>query len=707
MMVVGSLPRRSAALRAVMLAGCMAAAAALSVGVDAFAQPAAVTSEAPGRKAVQPEDIMGLTDVIDAEISPDGRHVLYVTQPTIATSRPTRSEIWIVASDGKSPARRLTRASLLDGSPQWSPDGRTIAFLSNRADAATPGVPGVEPSQVPAGSDQSDPSSKLRPDSAARPSSSRQLWLISPDGSGERRLTAAERDVSRFRWSPDGRSIAFLAPDGPPAHAQHDRAAQGGGIIADAPRDLSRIWIMDVAARDIRRLAVADRDITDLSWSPDGKRLAVRAAPTTGLNDLFYHSELLILDAKSGAVDRKLFDTVFSTASWSPDGSQVAFTAPGEGTIGIRAFVADVENGAARELGTTLDGTIRQLEWSRDNRKLLARVVVHSRDMLFSADAATGVFRPLVKFGGRIGAFAEAGDGSIAIAGSQPDRAADVWVYRGGKLRRLTELNPQMREWKLGKVEEVSWASSRDGRPIYGVLITPPGYRAGIPVKTVVLAHGGPHETWTAAWQGSWIDWGQMLASHGYAVLLPNPRGSAGQGNDFARAVKDGWGTNDYQDLADGVDMLVTRKISDPLRLGIGGWSYGGFMSAWAVTHDTRFKAAVVGAALTDQVSAAVSTDTPDFITAYFGVPPSGNARMDASSPLRMIDRVNTPVLVLHGQEDRRVPITQGLGFYRGLRLLGKEAMMVSYPREPHRIVEPQHQADIQRRVLTWFDDHL
>ncbi|HEY0595785.1 TolB family protein, partial [Sphingopyxis sp.] len=460
MMVNGSLLRRAPALRAAMLAGCMAAAAALSVSAGAFAQPGAATSEAHGHKAVQPDDIMSLTDAVDTEISPDGRHVLYVTQPTIATSRPSRSEIWIVAADGKSPARRLTKASMLDGSPQWSPDGRTIAFLSKRAEAVAPGAPKVGPSPIPAGSDQSDSTGKLPTDSAARPASSRQLWLISADGSGERRLTSLPRDVSRFRWSPDSQSIAFLAPDGPPANAQKDRSAQGEGIVADAPRDLSRIWIIDLRARDIRRLAVADRDVTDLSWSPDGRRLAVRAAPTTGLNDLFYHSELLILDVASGAVERKLFDRVFSTASWSPDGSQVAFTAPGEGTIGIRAFVADVEKGAARELGTTLDGTIRQLEWSRDSRRLVARVVVRSRDVLFSADAATGVFRPFVEFGGRIGAFAEADDGSIAIAGSQPDRAADIWVYRGGELRRLTELNPQMREWGLGKVEEISWTSS-------------------------------------------------------------------------------------------------------------------------------------------------------------------------------------------------------------------------------------------------------
>lgn len=707
MMVNGLLTRRAATLRAAMFAGCMAATAVASFGPDAVARSAAATSEPRGLKAIQPEDIMLLTDVIDVEISPDGRHVLYVTQPTIATHRPSRSDIWLVASDGKSPARRLTKTSILDGSPQWSPDGRTIAFLSNRPDAGISSASGVGSSPVPAGSDQSDPSGKISPDTAARPGSSRQLWLISADGSSERRLTDLDRDIGRFRWSPDGRRIAFLAPDAPSESAKADRAAKRDGIVVDAPRDLSRLWIFDLASRDVQRLAVADRDITDLSWSPDGRRLAVRAAPTTGLNDLFYHSELLILDAKSGGIERKLFDTVFSTASWSPDGRQVAFTAPGEGTIGIRAFVADVDKGVARELGATLDGTIRQVEWSRDNRKLLARVVVHTRDVLFSADAATGAFRPLVKFGGRVGAFSLADNGSIAIAGSQPDRAADVWVHRDSKLRRLTDLNPQMREWKLGEVKEISWASGRDGRPIYGVLVTPPTYRAGAPIKTVVLAHGGPHETWTAAWQGSWIDWAQMLASHGYVVLLPNPRGSAGQGNEFARAVKGGWGSKDYQDVADGVDMLVARKIADPSRLGIGGWSYGGFMSAWAVTHDTRFKAAIVGAALTDQFSAALATDTPNFITAYFGLPPSGSTQMDASSPLRAVDQVNAPVLVLHGQEDRRVPITQGLGFYRGLQLLGKEAMMVSYPREPHRIVEPEHQVDLQRRVLAWFDTHL
>ncbi len=366
-----------------------------------------------------------------------------------------------------------------------------------------------------------------------------------------------------------------------------------------------------------------DLDIAEVSWSPDGKRLAARVAAATGLNDYFYHSELLVLDAGSGKVERRLFKGVYGAGSWSPDGQRIAFTAPEPSTIGIRLFVAHVASGAVEQLGAGFEGTIRQVEWSGDNRTLLARATVRTRDTLFSIDLPRGHFRTLVTFDGRIKSFSVAGDGGIALAGSQPDRAADAWVYRRGQLRLATDLNPQVRGWKLGRVEEINWVSSRDGLSVSGVLVTPPGHDPTVPTRTVVLAHGGPHENWSTAWQGSWIDWAQMLASHGYVVLLPNPRGSAGRGTEFARGVVGKWGIGDYQDVADGADMLVARKIADPSRMGIGGWSYGGFMSAWAITHDTRFKTAIVGAGVTDLVSISLATDTPDWFTGYFGLPPT------------------------------------------------------------------------------------
>jgi dipeptidyl aminopeptidase/acylaminoacyl peptidase len=198
-----------------------------------------------------------------------------------------------------------------------------------------------------------------------------------------------------------------------------------------------------------------------------------------------------------------------------------------------------------------------------------------------------------------------------------------------------------------------------------------------------------------------------MLASHGYAVLMPNPRGSDGQGLQFAEAVKGDWGGGDFQDVLDGVDALIKQQVIDASRLGIGGWSYGGFMSAWAVTHTDRFKAAVVGAAPVDLSSMTLTTDTPDFLPGYFGDVIANHAAYEAHSSVRMIDRVHTPVLILHGEQDQRVPISQGQQFYIGLRELGRPVQMVRYPREPHWIHEYEHEKDILARVLNWFDSHL
>ncbi|MBB5986758.1 alpha/beta hydrolase family protein [Sphingobium lignivorans] len=646
-------------------------------------------------RVITPADIADLTDLADAEISPDGRHLLYVTRPGIG-QRDSHSAIWIVPTDGSAPARPLTVSASLDDAPQWSPDGRTIAFLSNRPQ------PGVREE-----ADRNLRPATFGPDQPIAGEPTRQLWTISLSGGEAQPLTAIGRDIRSFRWSPDGHSIALLAPDPLTAQVRADRAAKRDWVEADVPREFNRVWILDLASRGLRRIAVPDRDASDLSWSPDGKQLALRVAATAGLNDFFYRSDLVLVDAASGTVERTVFKGVYGTASWSPDGRRIVFIAPDQGNIGIRGFVADVATGATREVGATFDGTLKRLDWSRVNGTILARTIVHDRTIVSRIDVATGRFSPLIDFDGHIRDYSVADDGTIAFVGSQVDRPADAWISRRGKLRRLTDINPQMRNWRLAKVEKVRWSSSRDGKPIYGLLFTPPDAKPDVPIKTVVQPHGGPQGVWTASWQGSWTDWAQILAARGYAVLLPNPRGSEGQGSAFSRGVKDGWGIADYQDIVDGIDMLIARKVTDPARIGIGGWSYGGFMSAYAITHDTRFKTAIVGAGVTDLFNLSLGTDTPDWFAGYYGLSPASIAKMDAVSPLRAIDRAQGPVLVLHGQEDRRVPLTQGLAFYQGLRLQGKEARMVSYPREPHWIREREHQLDVQRRVLDWFDEHL
>jgi dipeptidyl aminopeptidase/acylaminoacyl peptidase len=224
----------------------------------------------------------------------------------------------------------------------------------------------------------------------------------------------------------------------------------------------------------------------------------------------------------------------------------------------------------------------------------------------------------------------------------------------------------------------------------------------------VVHAHGGPFEAWQMGWLGGWYQWEQLLASHGYVVLAPNPRGSQGQGAAFQEANFQDWGGGDFQDVMDGVDLLIKQKIADPARLGIGGWSYGGFMTSWTVTHTDRFKAAVVGAAVTDLYGMSTTTDiAPSYLNEFFGNFVANRKMYDEHSPMRYIEGCHTPALVLHGDADERVPTFQGEEFYKALRMLGREAQLVRYPREPHIFTEREHQIDSMQRIIDWYDAHL
>lgn len=680
----------------------------------AGAQTAPAPAASPAKPAasggpIDPTDIMALTYAHDAQISPDGKRILYVTYPTISTQRPTHSMIWIVDVDGKTPARRFAVSAGLDDEPRWSPDGRSVAFLSNRPNPITSGVTGFEFHPGSEGQRPGQPDAPSTSDSPAPGEPSRQLWVMRVDGGEAIPLTALPNDVSGFDWAPDGRSIAFLATDVDSLAEKAEKAAKHDQNVVDEPKNLSRLWILDLATHTARRIAIPDRTISGLRYSPDGRQLALRVAPTTGLNDYFYHSDILLMDVATGTVTKTLFKGVESDAEWSPDSKHVTFISLREDTIGVRGWIVDVGTGAARKVGEDYAGTIDQIAWAPDGRSLVAKSLVGTKFRLSRVDAATGRFTPLTLFDGEIVDFTQAKDGTIALAGNTPTRPADIWAVgkAGGAARLLTEVNPEVGRWRLAKVQEVSWTSSKDGRTVYGTLVTPPGYVPGTPTKTVLEGHGGPEGYWWSGWLGSWADWGQMLATHGYVVLLPNPRGSDGQANDFARAVKGDWGGGDFQDDLDGLDMLVAKRYTDPARIGIGGWSYGGFMSAWAVTHSDRFRTAIIGAAPTDIPLMGLATDTPDFIQGYYGNVPQNLRAMDAASSIRFIDRVKVPVLVLHGEADKRVPLTLGLGFYRGLRLLGKPAEMVTYPREPHWTYEPGHQLDIQTRVLAWYDSHL
>lgn len=684
-------------------------AAAFALAPAAWGRAAGVDVGGP----ITPVDIMRLHDTRDTQVSPDGRTVLFTVQRQVSTFSPEHSTIWSAPTDGSQPARPFAISAGADGEPRWSPDGRSIAFLSNRKNplasgadtdaefkrdaASTPEAPAGTPAEATA------PSS---PDEPGEPS--RQIWLLPAAGGEAIPRTALPNDVSDLAWSPDGRRIAFLSADPATAAEKADKVAKRDWIEVDRVRHVIRLWILDLATRSVRRVSPDAVNVSAMDWSPDGRRLAVRVADTDGINDFFYHSRIAILDPATGRLGAALVEHASQGPKWSPDGRSILTSqilTPG--FIGVSPRIYHLDTGRTDRIADGYPGLLSDLSWSPDGGSVMALSFERTRSKLVQIDAA-GRVAALAAFDGEATGLTQSRDGRrLAVALSSPDRPADVWVVAGGAPRRVSNVNPQVARWRLGAVREISWRSTRDGRTIYGVLVTPPGYVAGAPIKTVVQIHGGPEWAWWSGWLGSWHEWAQMLATHGYAVLLPNPRGSDGQGAAFARAVGNDWGGADYQDVLDGVDMLVAQHVADPARLGIGGWSYGGFMAAWAVTHGPRFKAAVAGAAPSDLAPFARITDTPDFMLGYFGEVTTHQADYDRASSARRMEGATTPLLVLNGEADTRVPATLGLELYRGLKLRGVPTEMIRYPREPHWFHEPAHQQDVQTRVLSWFDRYL
>ena len=659
---------------------------------------------------ITPDDIMKLRDMRDVALSPDGRTVLFTVQQQMATFASPYQTIWSVPSDSSAAARPFIVSAGIDSAPRWSPDGKWIAFLSNRPNplASDKGTSFAFSMTTAAG--PNPPVAGAPPAGAAEPGvASTQLWLMPVSGGEATPLTAMPGDVNDIAWSPDGKQIAFLSVD--PQSPQEKQAIAGGAnwTEIDGDRHFSRLWILDLASHAARRVSPEGVNVSAMDWSPDGKRMALRVADTTRINDYFYHSRLVLFDPASGMIGKTVLENAAEGPFWSADGKSIlgeAIRLPGFIGLGVR--ICDLDTGAVRPLADDHPGLFTNVRWSADGKSVLALSFEKTRSTIVRIDRRNGTVAPVAALDGEASDFDVSRDGRQMVAAlSSPDRPADVWTIADGKARAITRINSQVADWKLGKVKEISWHNSKDGKTIYGVLVTPPNFVPGTPTKMVVEIHGGPEWAWWSGWLGSWHEWAQMLATHGYVVFLPNPRGSDGQGTDFARAVGNDWGGMDYQDVMDGVDALITQKVADPNRLGIGGWSYGGFMSAWAVTHGDRFKAAVVGAGPTDLVPFARITDTPDFPLGYYGDVTANMAAYDRSSSARMLANVRTPVLVLHGEGDTRVPVTLGLEFYRGLKMLGKEAEMVKYPGEPHWFHDPAHQRDIQRRVLAWFDRHL
>lgn len=668
--------------------------------VAALAWPVAAAEKRP----VSFEDIMGLRDLDDAVVSPDGQRVLFtVTEwerqngnASEASGEPGKMEsvshLFRVSAEGGD-ARKLTFGKKGETAPAWSPDGAWISFLAARDDGGGSGK-------------EEEPK--------------RQIWLLRAVGGEAFRLTDAKDGVTSYAWSPDGGTIAFTAPDPRTEEDEAKRKRRDDPVVYEGDERMTHLWTIDVRSREARRRTDGSQWTIrgNLSWAPDGSSIAFAAAPTVWLRD--QREDLYLLHLEDDRVEKLTSNLGPDNApAFSPDGRTIAYrTTPndseplpdGTQTPSLRnTRLALYDRSARNSRVLSADGFDLMPgppSWTPDGTTLLFTAGERVHREVYAYDVAAGRYRRLTT-----GALADLGptsrDGSVValtLESSQAPRDVYLSSLDFGSPRKLTTMNPEVEELALGETEVLTWKST-DGFEVEGVLLKPVGYEPGKRYPLLVVAHGGPTGAHLDSFRLRYGDGGQHWAGRGWAVLYPNPRGSTNYGEAFMRANLADWGGGDYRDIMAGVDAVIDRGIADPGKLAIQGWSYGGYMTCWTVSQTTRFKAAMIGAGLTDLVSMYGTNDVPNYLGTFFNgtLSPETEDLYRERSGLTHVDRVRTPTLILHGGSDERVPIGQPMEFFRALKDRGVPVELVFYPREGHGFSEYYHRLDRMKRQYEWI----
>ncbi len=651
------------------------------------------------------DDLARFRDVGSPRLSPDGAWVAFQVRTANLKADRWTGDLWMVSWDGATTLRLTQTPAESEHSPEWSPDGRWLSFLSGRQ-------AGEE--------DEGD-----------------QLWLLDRRGGEAERITEIAAGIEDYAWSPDGSRLVLVIPDRDTVETISALGYQAADstwpektakpIIVDrfffkqdytgyVRRIRRHLYLLDLATRAISPLTAGTFDEVLPSWSPDGTEIAfvtkrVGADPDRGSNwDIFVVSaaggEPRQLTRFSGPDNDPDYE---SRPVWSPDGSRIAYYQGGPDSLiyyaGPRLAVIPADGSAAPDLLTeALDRHIYQPEWSPDGASLFFRLEDDRQFQLARIPARGGPVERLVSGRQVVYDYAVGGDGRLVLLVESPARPAELYALEGTALRQLTHQNDSLvAVLRTAPYEEVT-ARSKDGTPINGFMVRPLDHQAGRRVPTILKLHGGPVSQYDYGFNAEW----QLYAAAGYAVVAMNPRGSSGRGEKFSLGIWADWGNRDVQDVLAGVDRAVALGVADPARLGVGGWSYGGILTNYVIASDTRFKAAVSGASISN-ILAGYGTDM--YVREYeaeLGPPWKTTATwIRLSYPFLKADRIRTPTLFLAGQDDFNVPLLNSEQMYQALRSLGVETRLIIYPDQYHGITKPSYQRHLYEQYLGWYDAHL
>jgi dipeptidyl aminopeptidase/acylaminoacyl peptidase len=655
----------------------------------------------PGRpetRLLTVDDFFSLREVGDPRIGPDGR-VAYTVKTLDAKKDDADTDIYLVPLAGGERVR-LTASPKSDSHPRWSPDGRFLAFLSDRA-------------------------------GEKKGKSEKQVWLLPARGGEAVKLTEHKGGVSDLAWSPDSTRLALVVADADPDEPEAEEGEDGGEAGAKkTPRPIvlrrlqfmrdeegylrearDHIHVLDVASKTSVQVTSGPFDDAEPAWSPDGRSIAFVSNRTLPDPDASQDTNVFVVEARVGRVPRAAATSPGEdhAPAYSPDGKTIVFVAGGDpkdmwyGASHVASVPAG--GGAVRALTAGLDRNVWKPRFSPDGRSVLFLLEDGGSQHLARVPAEGGSIERLVAGRRHVSAFDVDPGGAIVVLESSPSRPFELSAAAGESLRRLTTENDAFLEGvRLGRVERFL-AKSADGTPIDGFLTLPPDHQPGAKLPAVLRIHGGPAWLYYDEFRFDW----QLLAARGYAVVASNPRGSTGYGTAFSRAIWADWGNKDFQDVMAAVDHVVGMGVADPDRLGVGGWSYGGMLTNYVVTKSDRFKAAVSGSSIANYL-AGYGTDQYQYeYEVELGLPwKARDLWLRLSSPFFEIEKVVTPTLYLCGAADLNVPLLNSQQLYQALRRVGKaDTELVVYPDQWHDIETPSYQKDRYERYLAWYDRYL